>query len=403
LEADMAEGSTWRNRIVGHGEEAPADLVTNPRNFRIHPKTQRDAMTGVLGELGWIDEIIVNRRSGCVINGHMRVAVAIGHDEPSVPVKYVELDDDEEALALATFDPLGALATTNAAQLSALLATVVSTDDALRVMLADLAQRDGMASDVGAAAEDPGAQIDRAEELRQKWGTERGQLWEIGRHRLLCGDSTSADDVARLMAGERATAVVTDSPYGIDREGITNDSPEGLRALFDGALRTMPTDDAVVLNFQSPRLAPVWIDALREAGHKFERMLWMYDENDQTKPWRGWLMCSQAIVVSSTGAPAWGDGKAHHDTYVIGLSRDWRAGGAANDFAHASVKPSGLVADLLGHTTGLAYDPFSGSGTTLAAAEQTGRICYGIEIEPSYIAVTLERLDGMGLTPRLVG
>jgi hypothetical protein len=143
LEADMAEGSTWRNRIVGHGEEAPADLVTNPRNFRIHPKTQRDAMTGVLGELGWIDEIIVNRRSGCVINGHMRVAVAIGHDEPSVPVKYVELDDDEEALALATFDPLGALAATNAAQLSALLATVSTSDDALRVMLADLAHGDG--------------------------------------------------------------------------------------------------------------------------------------------------------------------------------------------------------------------------------------------------------------------
>jgi hypothetical protein len=142
LEADMAEGSTWRNRIVGHGEEAPADLVTNPRNFRIHPKTQRDAMTGVLGELGWIDEIIVNRRSGCVINGHMRVAVAIGHDEPSVPVKYVELDDDEEALALATFDPLGALAATNAAQLSALLATVSTSDDALRVMLADLAHGD---------------------------------------------------------------------------------------------------------------------------------------------------------------------------------------------------------------------------------------------------------------------
>jgi hypothetical protein len=399
----MAEVSAWRNRIVRSGDAPLADIAANPENWRTHPKHQADALAGVLAQVGYVQQVMINERSGRLVDGHLRVELAERHGESSVPAVWVDLDDDEERLILATFDPLGALATTNAAQLSALLATVVSTDDALRVMLADLAQRDGMASDVGAAAEDPGAQIDRAEELRQKWGTERGQLWEIGRHRLLCGDSTSADDVARLMAGERATAVVTDSPYGIDREGITNDSPEGLRALFDGALRTMPTDDAVVLNFQSPRLAPVWIDALREAGHKFERMLWMYDENDQTKPWRGWLMCSQAIVVSSTGAPAWGDGKAHHDTYVIGLSREWRAGGAANDFAHASVKPSGLVADLLGHTTGLAYDPFSGSGTTLAAAEQTGRICYGIEIEPSYIAVTLERLDGMGLTPRLVG
>jgi len=249
--------------------------------------------------------------------------------------------------------------------------------------------------------DDPGAQMDKAAELQEKWQVKRGQVWQVGRHRVMCGDSTSAEDVGRLMGGERATAVVTDPPYGIEREGITNDDPEGLRDLFDGCLAAMPIDDAVVIAFQSPRLFPVWLDAVRDAGHQFERALWMYDENDQTFPWHDWLMCSQAIMASTTGKPKWGRAKPHHDAYVIGLGREWRSGGEDNEFAHASVKPTGVIQDLMMHTTGNVYEPFVGSGTTLVACEQTGRIGYGMEIEPKYVAVTLERLTGMGLEARV--
>jgi hypothetical protein len=103
------------------------------------------------------------------------------------------------------------------------------------------------------------------------------------------------------MGGERAGAVVTDSPYGINREGIENDDPEGLRGLFDGCLAAMPIDNAVIINFQSPRLFPVWLDALRAAGHKFERALWMHKINDVTNAWRQWMMNGEPIIFEEDG------------------------------------------------------------------------------------------------------
>ena len=246
-------------------------------------------------------------------------------------------------------------------------------------------------------------QIDRAEELRQEWGVESGQLWQLGEHRLICGDCTDAEVVGRLMDGEKASAVVTDPPYGINREGITNDNPEGLRVLFDGCLSAMPVADGVLIAFQSPRLEWIWLDASRDAGCKIERLLWMYDENDQTKPWHYWLMCSQAIRITSIGNPEWAQPKAHHDTYVIGLARENRAGGADNEFAHASVKPVGVVQDLTAHTVGIVYEPFCGSGTTIIACENLGRKCRAIEISPAYVAVALQRwADHTGQTPAVI-
>jgi DNA modification methylase len=251
--------------------------------------------------------------------------------------------------------------------------------------------------------EDTPPDVSKASEFQKKWSTQSGQIWQLGKHRLAVGDCTDAATVARLMQGEKAGAVVTDSPYGINREGIINDDPEGLHDLFIGCLSAMPIENAVIINFQSPRLFPVWLDAIREKGHKFERLLWMYDENDQTKPWHYWLMCSQAICVSSIGKPVWSECKAHHDTYVIGLSREWRAGGDANEFAHASVKPVGVIADLIPHTSGIVYEPFCGSGTTLIACQSLSRQCRAIELDSGYVAITLQRFqDATGIEPVLI-
>ena len=132
----------WESRIVGHGEAAPADLVGNPRNWRTHPKAQRDALAGVLDQVGWVQDVIVNRRTGYLVDGHARVAVAAQRGEASVPVVYVDLSEDEELLILATLDPLAAMAEADTDALADLLAAVTSEDAALTAMLDALAVPD---------------------------------------------------------------------------------------------------------------------------------------------------------------------------------------------------------------------------------------------------------------------
>lgn len=400
----MADNGThWQSRIVGEGEESPDQLLANPRNWRIHPQSQQQALARLLDKVGWVQRVIVNQRTGHVVDGHLRVAMAISRNEPRVPVQYVDLSEDEEALVLASLDWSAGLAVADEEMLGEILASIEM--DGVDELLADIAAGFGIDLFGDEPADDPGAQVDRAEELREKWQTERGQLWQIGPHRLLCGDSTNADDVARLMGDATAGAVVTDPPYGINREGIVNDDPEGLRALFDGVLAAAPITDAVVIAFQSPRLFPVWLDAVRDAGHKFERALWLYRTGQGAYPWRGWYMRSDVIIVSSYGKPEWPEWvDAHTDCYTVNINDEESVkatdvGGVAG---HTTIKPIDVIADLVMHTAGDVYDPFLGSGTTMVAAEQTGRVCYGMEIEPKYVAVTLERLAGMDLEPRRV-
>lgn len=127
-----------RSRIVGHGEEAPDQLLANPANWRIHPKAQQDAMKGILDQVGWVQSVIVNKRTGHLVDGHLRVSLALREDLPTVPVAYVDLSPEEEALVLATLDPLAALAVTDKDKLAELLAEV-STDSAeLTAVLSNL-------------------------------------------------------------------------------------------------------------------------------------------------------------------------------------------------------------------------------------------------------------------------
>jgi ParB-like chromosome segregation protein Spo0J len=86
-----APTAPWRNRITGSGEEAPDQLLANPANWRIHPKAQQDALAGALDQVGWVQQVLVNRSSGFVVDGHARVALALSRGEPTVPVLYVDL------------------------------------------------------------------------------------------------------------------------------------------------------------------------------------------------------------------------------------------------------------------------------------------------------------------------
>jgi len=104
--------SNWKNRILSHDVVDPNDLVPNEKNWREHPEFQRKSLKGVLDQVGWVQSVIVNKNSGNIVDGHLRVSEAINNKE-DVPVVYVDLTSDEENLILATIDPLSALAKTN--------------------------------------------------------------------------------------------------------------------------------------------------------------------------------------------------------------------------------------------------------------------------------------------------
>ncbi len=133
-----------RNRIVGHGQEAPDQLLANPANWRIHTKAQQAALAGVLDEVGWVQSVIVNQRTGHLVDGHMRVSLALRDGVASVPVAYVDLSPEEEALILATIDPISAMAVTDSDQLAALLADVSPSSADVQTMLDEMSVNSGV-------------------------------------------------------------------------------------------------------------------------------------------------------------------------------------------------------------------------------------------------------------------
>lgn len=110
----------WRNRIVAHGEADPESLLANPRNWRIHPQAQQDAVENVLDDVGWVDTILVNQRTGFVVDGHLRVRLALRQHEQSIPVTYLDLNEEEEMEVLASLDPLSAMAVSDTEKINEL-------------------------------------------------------------------------------------------------------------------------------------------------------------------------------------------------------------------------------------------------------------------------------------------
>ena len=136
--------SLWRNRIVGYSEEVPDQLLANPSNWRIHPAAQQNALSGVLKEVGLVQNVVANRTTGHLVDGHLRVMLAMRENQPVVPVTWVELSEEEEHLILASLDPLAAMATADAGALDALLSSVQSGEAAVQAMLAQVAARAGL-------------------------------------------------------------------------------------------------------------------------------------------------------------------------------------------------------------------------------------------------------------------
>lgn len=188
----MSIDRAFESRIVGAEEMDPRELTKHPDNWRKHPASQRKALNSVLETVGWVDSIKVNRNSGRIVDGHLRVDVAIRRKEATVPVVYLDLTEDEERLVLATLDPIGALATTDQETYSKLIGDLGSADQAIR----DVAMgSDGLRSLIDSylpteSKRTKGSMLELLDLTLEdpKTKVEAGQVWEMEPHLLIVAD-----------------------------------------------------------------------------------------------------------------------------------------------------------------------------------------------------------------------
>jgi len=216
--------------------------------------------------------------------------------------------------------------------------------------------------------------------------TKPGDIWLCGKHRVMAGDSTKAEDVERLMAGKKAAVCLTDPPYGIgDSKSEKNnysgysDSKESLEKLICLFLPLAQRVAGVVVltsGVMNNRLypSPTWT------------MAWFVPAGTGRGPWG--FCCWQPILCYGKD-PKLAKGKGSHPDAIVHTE-------SAEDFGHPCTKPIKFwvwLLERISEPVELIYDPFGGSGTTLIAAEQTGRTAYLMEIDPLYVDVTVKRWE----------
>lgn len=388
---------SWSNRIVGEGEEAPDQLLANPRNWRIHPKAQQSALAAVLDEVGWVQRVLVNRTTGHVVDGHLRVALAISRGEPTVPVTYLELSPEEEALVLASLDPLAGMAVTDAEILAELTAGM-TVDNADLASLLGLDSPDGLLTDP-----------DEVPPVPDEPKTKMGDLWLMGEHRLLCGDATDAAAVARLLNGTVPDIANCDPPYGLsvvkangqihgDTKGSIGGAkqygakgarsgkvvPQGVYAPIIGD----ETTDTAVAGYERAREVGVPVLVFWGGNYYADRL-------PASRCWLAWVKKTDESTFADAEL-AWTN-QDHvvkvFDHHWAGMIRDSERGEGR---VHPTQKPVALaewVINTLAPNARVVLDLFLGSGWTLMAAERTDRICYGMEMSPAYCDVIVARWE----------
>jgi DNA modification methylase len=415
-----------------------ADLAPDPLNANDHTERGSGMMEESIRECGFGDSLTVDK-NGIVISGNQRLETLadIGLENPLVvqsdgsrPVIHQRLDLDLSKDARAK---LLALYQNRVGE-----ANLQWSPEMLRALQQQGIRLDGLWSEKELAAlkldatppdEGPEPQIDKAAELQKKWKTALGQIWTIPSktvgangsrvqaHRIMCGDSRDAQAVARLMNGGCAKLMSTDPPYGIDYLNIIKSRAASKKSRFS----PMENDTGTGEHLQD-FLESVFSVAL---PHLIENAAWYIWHAQMTQGFfaaaaaaADLLIHRQIIWVKPSLIMGHGHYHWRHELCFYG----WRRGNQARWFGdrkqdtvweigrdsegiHPTQKPVELFRRPMRFNTELqdiCYEPFTGSGTQFIAAEQLGRICYGMEIEPKYVAVALQRMADMGLQPRLL-
>jgi len=368
------------------------NLKPAPYNPRKMPDEQMQMLMKGIEEFGIVQPIIVNEQTGHIVGGHQRVEAAQRVGLKTVPVVFVDLDEQREKTLNIGLNKIHG--EWDFPSLTALLDELQAggadmqltgfTDDELEQMMTWEPEPEATAglTDPDDVPEPPAEPI-----------TKPGDLWILGRHRLLCGDSTIIAEVERLMDGKKADMVFTDPPYELETKGggLLKEST-AMRDIaklgidkFDPSLLMRQSETSVF--FCNKPLIPAYIKLASVWGCSWD--LAVYHKQNTTPNYGGHLMTDiEYIFIVGKQSPIPGQEK---DLYSKLYS-----GNKDGDNVVAWSKPVALCEKfilLYAESGRIVLDLFGGSGSTLIAAEKTGRTAYLMELDPRYASVIIKRWE----------
>jgi DNA modification methylase len=382
-------------------------LRPDPANPRRIGERELESLTRSLQQFGFVQPVLVRKSDNVVIGGHQRLVAARRLGWKTVPVIFLDLGVEQARLLNLALNKIsGQWDTELLARMLADLKPIEDIDlslsgfseEELGKLLKSLEARDKRdrpeSFDLEAALE----------ATRADPGVETGDVWRLGDHRVLCGDATESGAVSRLVGAQRANMAFTDPPYNVDlghhggaprtgrRRTIANDAlpPQEWEAFCRGwAQNLLGHVDGAIYVCMSTREWPVVTRVLEEmGGHWSDTIIWAKDRfvlgradyQRQFEPlWYGWR-----------------EGASHHWCGDRDQGDVWTIPRPAESELHPTMKPLALVERAIENSSrpgDLVLDLFLGSGTTVIAAERTGRICYGMELDPHYCRIVIARWE----------
>ncbi len=378
-----------------------AALKPYDRNARTHSDAQVEQIIASIHEWGWTNPVLIDE-AGLILAGHGRVMAASKMGLAEVPCIAIEgLTEAQKRAYVLADNKLALNAGWDEEVLNAELKALADLDFDLELVGFDLSEVRFLArlDATGDPEEVPEAPADPV--------TKPGDVWLLGPHRLTCGDSTNAADVARVLAGAKPHLMVTDPPYGVEydaefRNGITraDGSVVGARAVGK-VLNDDRADWREAWALFKGDVAYVWHASMRTAevlssleACGFERRANIIWDKGTIAIGRGhyhWQHEPAWYVVRSGGGATghWQGSRKESTVWAIPKPQKSETG-------HSTQKPVECMARPMRNNSkpgDLVYDPFLGSGTSIIAAEQEGRVCLGLELSPAYCDVIVARWE----------
>ena len=369
----------------------PADY--NPRKDLQPGDPEYEKLKRSIEQFGYVEPVIWNKQTGRVVGGHQRLKVLIDSGITEVDVVVVDMNTEKEKALNIALNKISGEWDTD--KLALVIADLQSADFDVSLTGFDPEELDDLFRDdvKGGVKEDD---FDVEAELRKPVFSKAGDLWMLGEHRLLCGDSTKPETYELLMNGKKAQLVVTDPPYNVDYKGtagkIKNDKmaedqfEQFLLAAYSQMYESM-TDDASIYVFHSDSHGLAFRKAFEEAGFYLSGCcIWKKQSLVLGRSPYQWQHEPVLFGWKKKGKHQWYTGRKE--------STIWEFDKPKKNADHPTMKPVALVAYPIMNSTMtgcLVLDPFGGSGSTLIACEQTGRTCYTVELDEKFCDVIVKR------------